>query len=140
MKNHIRNFVCFSLLMAGSFTAHALTIVRTNDPSLAANLSTTEVAAASAAFDYAASQFEALYNNPVQINITLAAASGTGIFGESEWYVYKYDYPTIRNVLIADAISQGDTSVTNDLPLNDPTGSGNWWTTRARPGIGTDAD
>ena len=133
MGNNIRNFVCFSLLLAGSLTAHALTIVRNNDPSLAANLSPADVAAASAAFDYAAAQYSALYNDPVQVNITLAAVPGTGTLGESSTaLVGFFSYTTIRNALIADAVSLDDVTAIATLPVLDPTGGHNWVTSRAQ--------
>src|SRR5882724_6540246 len=136
MENNIRNFVCFSLLLAGSLPAHALTIVRTNDPSLAANLSPADVAAASAAFDYAAAQYSALYNDPIQVNITLAAVPGTGTLGGSSTaLVGFFSYTTIRNALIADAVSLDDATAIATLPVSDPTGAqpgSGWVTSRAQ--------
>lgn len=133
MGNNLRNFVCFSLLLAGSLPAHALTIVRTNDPSLAANLSPADVAAASAAFDYAAAQYSALYDDPIQVNITLAAVAGTGTLGESSTVLAGfYSYTTIRNALIADATSPDDETAIATLPVSDPTGGHNWATSRAQ--------
>src|ERR1700722_6636202 len=64
-----------------------LTIVRTDDPSVAANLSPADKIKADAAFDFAARQIEALYNNPIQINITMAATPGTGTLGESSTFL-----------------------------------------------------
>src|ERR1017187_902227 len=134
MKSHLRNFLCFSLLLAGSLSAHALTIVRSNDPSLTANLSPTDVAAASGAFDYAAAQYSALYNDPIQVNITLAAVPGTGTLGGSSTaLVGFFSYTTIRNALIADAVSPDDaTAIAANLPVSDPTGGHNWVTSRAQ--------
>ena len=129
MENNLRNFVYFGLLLAGSLPAHALTIVRTNDPSLAANLSPADVAAASAAFDYAAAQYSALYNDPIQVNIVLAAVPGTGTLGGSSTaLVGFFSYTTIRNALIADAVSPDDLTAIATLPVSDPTG--------AQPGLG----
>ena len=133
MGNNIRNFVCFSLLLAGSLPAHALTIVRTNDPSLAANLSPADVVAASAAFDYAAALYSSLYNDPIQVNITLAAVPGTGTLGGSSTaLVGFFSYTTIRNALIADAVSLDDVTAIATLPVIDPTGGHNWVTSRAQ--------
>src|ERR1017187_103020 len=133
MKSIHRNFVYFSLLLAGSLPAHALPIVRTNSPSLTANLSPTDVAAASAAFDYAASQYSALYNDPVQINIIRAAVPGTSTLGGSSTaLVGFFSYTTIRNALIADAVSLDDATAIATLPVSDPTGGHNWVTSRAQ--------
>src|SRR5579872_2639992 len=78
--------ILFLLVLAvtASPPGRALTIVRTNDASLAANLSPADVAAAGAAFDYAATQIAGLYNDPIQINITLAAAPTAGLLGQSD--------------------------------------------------------
>ena len=51
------------LLVAAAFPVGALTIVRTNDASVAANLSASDVTLANAAFDYAAAQIAALYSD-----------------------------------------------------------------------------
>ena len=48
------------LFLAAAWPVKALTIVRTNDPSVASQLSPADVAAANAAFDYAASRLAAL--------------------------------------------------------------------------------
>ncbi|HXI84029.1 MAG TPA: NF038122 family metalloprotease [Verrucomicrobiae bacterium] len=137
MEKNFRNFVCFSLLLAGALPAHALTIVRTNDPSLAANLSPADVAAASAAFDYAAAQIAALYNDPIQVNITLAAVPGTGTLGESSTSLLgTLTYTSIRTALINDATpgDLNDATAVASLGVSDPTGgtSANFLVARAQ--------
>ena len=72
-----------SLLIAGVYPASALTIVRTTDASVSANLSASDVILANAAFDYAAAQIAALYSDPIQINITMKAVAGTGRWGRA---------------------------------------------------------
>src|SRR4051794_23153271 len=68
MNNFIRYAAAAGSLLLCARPACALTIVRTSDASLAANLSPADVISANAAFDYAAAQLSALFNDPVQIN------------------------------------------------------------------------
>ncbi|MEO6752573.1 MAG: NF038122 family metalloprotease [Chthoniobacteraceae bacterium] len=126
IKTIIRNFVCWALLMAGLVPAHALTIVRTNDPSVAANLSPADVASANAAFDYAAAQICAMFNDDVTLNITMAATPGTTDLGKSDSPVLgTFTYAQIRTALInsqtAHPTPDGATA-TAALPASDPYG------------------
>ncbi len=125
MKKVIGVLFSLCLVVAGDLPAHALTIVRTNDASLAANLSAADVAAASAAFDYAAAQIAALYSDPIQINITLAASPGTGILGQSNTFLNgNYTYAQIRSALTTDATAGNadDTAAVASLGATDPIG------------------
>ena len=108
MKTLLRRWFLACLLMTGVSAAQALTIVRTNDPTLAANLSPADVTSASAAFDYAAGVISALYSDPIQINITLAADPTPGALGESFSQISgPYTYAQIR-AAIAGHTTPGD--------------------------------
>src|SRR5258706_6258913 len=112
-----------ALGMAACAPAGALTIVRTDDPSLAANLSAADVISARAAFDYAAGQFSALYNDPIQINIKLAASPGTSILGQSSTALLGFlTYAQTRNALIGDVTTADDAIAVASLGVVDPTG------------------
>jgi hypothetical protein len=137
MKKLIRQLVCLSLILVGSLPAQALTIVRTNDPSLTANLSPADVTNASAAFDYAAAQIAALYDDPIQINIRLAAAPGTSILGQSSTSLLGVlTYAQTRTTLITDATpgDPDDAAAVASLGVSDPTGgaSANFLVARAQ--------
>ena len=126
MRTTIRNLVCACLLLAASSPARALTIVRTNDASMSdpTIISPEDAAAASAAFDYAAGQIMALYSDPVQINIILAATIDPAVLGESNApLVGTFTYDQIRTLLINDNIahpSPDGTTSTAALPAVNP--------------------
>jgi len=126
MRTTIRNLVCAGLLLAASSPARALTIVRTNDASMSdpTIISPADAAAASAAFDYAAGQIMALYSDPVQINIILAATTDPTVLGQSNApLVGTFTYDQIRTLLINDNIahpSPDGTTSTAALPAVNP--------------------
>ncbi len=126
MRTTIRNLVCACLLLAASSPARALTIVRTNDASMSdpTIISPEDAAAASAAFDYAAGQIMALYSDPVQINIILAATIDPAVLGESNApLVGTFTYDQIRTLLINDNTahpSPDGTASTAALPAVNP--------------------
>ena len=103
LKQNLPRRLSSSLLLAVCLPTHALTIVRNDDASLAAHLSPHDLVNARAAFDYAAAQFSALYSDPVEINITLAAAPGTRLLGHSSTSLLgMWTYASLRSALIAD--------------------------------------
>jgi hypothetical protein len=126
MKTILRNLVSSGMLLALLSSAHALTIVRTNDASMSntAIISAADAASASAAFDYAAAQIMALYNDPVQINIILAATTDPTVLGKSTTAtVGTFTYAQIRSLLINDNNahpSADGTTSTAALPAADP--------------------
>ena len=125
MKMLLRRWFLACLLMAGVSAAHALTIVRTNDPSLAANLSPADVTSASAAFDYAAGVISALYSDPIQINITLAADPTPGTLGGSSSQISgPYTYAQIRAAMAGHTTpgDADDAAALASLDANDPLG------------------
>jgi hypothetical protein len=126
MRTTIRNLVCACLLLAASSPARALTIVRTNDASMSdpTIISPADAAAASAAFDYAAGQIMALYSDPVQINIILAATTDPTVLGQNiNPLVGTFTYDQIRTLLINDNTahpSPDGTTSTAALPAVNP--------------------
>jgi hypothetical protein len=126
MRTTIRNLVCAGLLLAASSPARALTIVRTNDASMSdpTIISAADAAAASAAFDYAAGQIMALYSDPVQINIILAATTDPSVLGGTTApLVGTFTYDQIRTLLINDNNahpSPDGTTSTAALPAVNP--------------------
>jgi hypothetical protein len=111
--------------------AHALVINTTYDSTVTSLANSAQV---QSAFNYAASQYQGLFTDPITINITVSAGT-TGLGGSSSALVGYFSYAQIRNALIADAKSANDISGIATLPLTDPTGAqagSGWATTRAQ--------
>ena len=135
MKKTTRTLIGSSLLLAAALPAHALIINPTFDASLLANLSPADVISAENAFVYAASQFTALYNDPIQINIRLSAVAGTGTLGQSSTSLLGVlTYAQTRTTLINDATTANDATANASLGAVDPTGgaSANFLFSRAQ--------
>ncbi len=90
-------------------------------------------AAAEAAWIAAANVYATNFSNPVHINITVDAVTGTGVFGESNTSLFSTSYANLRSLLVSHASA-------NNVALNtalgaggsmtsaDPTGgAGTWW-------------
>ena len=114
---------------AGGLTVN-LTFDSTFTSSFGAN-----TAQAEAAVTYAAQQFQNLFSDPVQINITVSGVGDTSVFGQSSSLLLGYyNYTQIRTALIADKKGPNDTAAVASLPVNDPTaanGAFDFVTTRA---------
>jgi hypothetical protein len=114
----------------------ALVINPTWDASLAANLLPADVINVQNAFNYAAQQFTTAFNDPIQINITVAAAPGTSTLGSSSTSLLgSFPYATVRSDLITDNNnhpSAAGTTAIASLGLIDPTSSANFWVARAQ--------
>jgi hypothetical protein len=93
-------------------------------------------AAAQAAVNFAAQQFDNLYSDPIHVNITVDAVLGTGTLGMSSTPIGSLPYSSLRAAAIADAKSTDDkTSVGpgGSIVATDPTGgAGTWWVTQAQ--------
>lgn len=131
MRNTVpsRRFFILSQLcvIAFVFTSRAnadhLTINLSFDSSFDASFGPNAAQARSAA-TYAAQQLQNLFNDPINVNITLKGSSGTSIFGQSNANVAGYySYALIRNSLISDAKTANDASAIRSLPANDPNGA-----------------
>jgi hypothetical protein len=134
MKQFLPILTMGTLLLAGSGQAQAGLQINLNfDPSFASSFGS-NAAAAESAVQFAAQQYENLFTNNININITAKGVAGTSIFGQSNPVpgpnVFQ-SYTTIRNALINDAnLSQNPNQLqfVSTLPVNDPTG--------AQPGSG----
>jgi len=118
-----------TFLFAGSSRAQ-LVIVPTFDPSLAADLSPTEVVDVENAFNYAAQQYETAFTNPIHINITVATSPGMTILGESSTALVGFgSYNLTKLALAASATSPDDFTSVAHLsalsPVGDPSGTTN---------------
>jgi len=131
-------FAAASLVLA-SITpiCSALTIQPTFDGSLAADLPPADVVSAENAFNYAAQQFDNLYADPMTINITVLATSGTGSATATSLAGY-FSYSQIRTALLNDQTlhpsADGAASIAS-LPAVDPANDkapGGWITSRAQ--------
>ena len=127
---------CLAIAVAllGSGPAHAtLTIVPTYDDAsfIAAGFNPTDV---HNAFQYAASEYQNLFTDPIHVNITVEAGN-TGLGQSNPVFVGVLSYAQTRAALIADNAANpspdGNTSVAN-LPVADPTGGGGFLFTRAQ--------
>ena len=95
---------------------NALTIDPTYDSSVTGLSYFSQV---QSAVNYAIGQYQALYSDPITINITISAT--TGILGESNTKLQLADYTTVRNALIADAKTTNDATSILSLGPTDPT-------------------
>lgn len=84
------------------------------------------------AFNYAASQYSALYSDNITINITVKADATVGLGLSLSQLKGIYSYTQIRSLLINDASSADDAAALSTLPVNDPTGGGQFLLTRAQ--------
>ncbi|HXC53508.1 MAG TPA: NF038122 family metalloprotease [Candidatus Limnocylindrales bacterium] len=135
MKKIICHLASVGLVLLGAQSALALTIVRTNDASVAANLSPADVTSANAAFDYAAAQISAAFSDPIQINITMAAVPGTGTLGQSSTSLLGVlTYASMRTTMISDATpgDADDAAAIASLGVSDPTSGGHFFVSRAQ--------
>jgi hypothetical protein len=85
---------------------------------------------------YAAQQFENLFSDPIQVNITVDAVTGTGTLGQSSQNIFNYTYAQLQTALVNDAKSTDDQTAVGaggSVSATDPTNNaGFWWVTRAQ--------
>ncbi len=104
-----------------SRTMMSLVINPTFDSSVT---SLSNAAQVEAAFNYAAQQFENLFSNPITLNITVKAAAGTSVFGQSGFtYSYSYSYQQIKSALLANSRTTATATALASLGA-DPTNGG----------------
>jgi FG-GAP-like repeat len=81
--------------------------------------------------------FDSYFTDPITVNIDVGYGEidgqqlFPGALGESETFLNEYSYSALRNALIANATSPDQIASVNSLPVSDPTGNGNWWTSTA---------
>ncbi len=115
--------------MAIAVPAHASLIFNTTfDSSLNANLSPTEVAQWQNAIGYVEGVYSSLFTNSITINLTVKAAPGTTILGESSTNLACcLNYATTAAALTAAATTPDAITAAANLPATDPTGGANFW-------------
>lgn len=85
-----------------------------------------------AAFNYAKGQFESAYSDNIHVVMNVQLASGTQILGQSQsTLVGVFNYNQIKTALTNDAVSTDDATAVANMGA-DPTGGGEYWTTRAQ--------
>src|SRR5437763_393629 len=101
----VRLSVTLLAMLLVTRTASALTINLTfNDSAMtSAGLSAADIANVHAACNYAALQFTSNYTDPININITVTAVSGTGTLGESNTLINSVPYTNLRSAILGDA-------------------------------------
>jgi hypothetical protein len=88
-----------------------------------------------AATTYAAHQYEALFSDPISINITVAATSDPSVLGQnSDNLLGTLSYGSVVAALASDASPNDptDTAAVASLGAVDPTGGAGFWVTRAQ--------
>jgi hypothetical protein len=120
----------FLAIASAPLRAHALVI----DPTFGIGVG----ASAQSAFNYAAGQIEALFSDPVTVNITVEAGS-SGLGSSTTSLKGTYSYSTVRGDLIADQTAHpsadGAASVGAGGSLfstSAPSGASNFWLTTAQ--------
>lgn len=87
--------------------------------------SLSNAASVESAFNYAAQQFENLFSDNINVNITVKAVAGTGTLGESSTSLLgALNYAQTRTEMINDVKSADDATAVASLPSADPTGGG----------------
>jgi hypothetical protein len=115
--------------------ASALTINATFSAAFTADFGA-NAAAAMASEAAAASIFTSAFSDPISINITFTAVTGTGTLGESSTPISSLSWSALHTAAVNDAKSADDMTATGaggSITAADPTGgSGTFWATRAQ--------
>jgi len=132
---HSHKFVIFAALaLASALPAHAsLTFNPTFTGAFIADFGTNALAA-EAAFNAATAIFSNAFTDPITINITVTAVTGTGTLGQSNTPISSIGWSTLEADLAADAKSAADfaaTGVGGSITGADPS-TDTWWLTRAQ--------
>ncbi len=116
----------------------------TINPSFTAAFNTdfgANAAAAQAAFNAAAAIFTSTFDNPIAVNITVTAVTGTGTLGESSTPIGSIAWTSLDAAVVANDNSAAGRSAAQlasigaggSITAADPTGgAGTFWTTRAQ--------
>jgi len=117
------------LLLHHSTAANALTIKLSYDTTVT---SLSNASQFETAINYAAQQFETAFSDPITINISVQASTGTSVFGESlTSYLGSYSYSQVVSALTSNATSTNQSIAYGNLPATDPTGGAAFWVPRA---------
>jgi T5SS/PEP-CTERM-associated repeat protein/autotransporter-associated beta strand protein len=117
---------CVGLLPASS--ARALTIVPTYTASVMGLSNFSQV---QSAVNYVVQEFQSYYTDPIAVNIKITSVPGTSTFGQSNFNLIQASYLQIRTALLAGSTTNADSLAVSNLPLTNPTGSGQFWLARA---------
>jgi len=133
-----------AFVLAALFVSAASAFALTINVQYASDFATvmgTNTSAAQGAVNYAVQQFQNTSSDPITITIQVVAASGTGIFGQSDTnFIGTYTYSQIKSTLAGKATSANDALAVANLPVNDPTGGANFWVPQAEAQVlGLDA-
>lgn len=127
--------VAVAALVATQHASAALTIT----PTFTANFNTNfgaNAAAAQASWIAAANDFSTNFNDNIHVNITVDGVAGTGVFGQSNTFLYSSTYANIRNLFVADIKTTDDTlalGATGSFTAADPVaGTHTWWLSKAQ--------
>jgi hypothetical protein len=136
--------MAFGAAMAvGLSQARAMIITPTFTTNFNSNFGA-NAAAAQAAWNAAASVFTTNYNDNIHVNITVNAVAGTGVFGQSNFFLNSTSYANLRARMVADSKTDDDATslgAGGSITAGDPTSGGTWWVCRAEAkSIGLIAD
>jgi hypothetical protein len=91
--------------------------------------------AAQAAWNSAAAVFSSYFTDNIHINITVDAAAGTAVFGQSSTSLVSTSYANMRTLLLADSKTADDAvalGAGGSMTAADPiSGTHLWWVSRA---------
>jgi hypothetical protein len=132
---HLRKFVSFAALaLVGAIPAHAsLTFNPTFTSTFTADFGANALAA-EAAFNSATAIFSNAFTDPITINITVTAVTGTGTLGESSTSIASISWTSLEADVASDAKSAADFAATGaggSITGTDPS-TDTWWLTRAQ--------
>src|SRR5262249_24951562 len=99
------------LALAASGPANATLIFNTtfNDSAMSsAGLTAGQIASVHTAFNAATTQLTNNYNDPIHINITVTAVSGTGTLGSSNTFLSSVSYANLVSKFLADSKTAND--------------------------------
>jgi hypothetical protein len=129
-----RRSLMVAALAIGVTSVQALTIT----PTFTAAFNTDfggSAAAAQAAWIAAANVFTSNFSDNIHVNITVDAATGTSVFGQSSTPLISTSYANLRAKLLLDAKSPDDLlalGAGGSVSAADPTaGAGTWWVSRS---------
>ena len=95
----------------------------------------TNATAAKAAWNAAAKVFTDAFSDPIHINITVDAVTGTSVFGESGFGFELISYADLYQRVVAHATTANDAIAIGpggSMPATDPSNGGTWKLTRAQ--------
>jgi len=140
MKHLRSKLILTTVLLSAAIPARASLIFNTTfDSSLNANLSSAEVTQWQNAIAYVEGVYSSLFTNSITINLTVDAAPGTSILGESSTTLACcLTYAQTADTLAAVATTPDATTAVANLPSTDPTGGGYdfWFSTAEAKALG----